>query len=227
MNKKSIIALILAAALSVSACAMLAGCKKNDTNPTAATTATTATAATTAPKATTANGSANANNNNTASQAQGSSSQAGGNTAVDADGYISQELAVANVKEQAGSGAQIISVEKGKSPDGAAAWIVVVQPITNGEGAETVTYYSGYQFCYPESKSSSAAQSNEISISQQEAVANVMQQAGSGATVLNVEQGTSPDGFPCYVVTVQPITNGEGPDTVTYYSGYQFCYKAN
>lgn len=62
---------------------------------------------------------------------------------------IDQVTAVANVREQVGSGAEILSCTKGKAPDtGADCWVIEVAPITNGSGSEKVTYYSGYLFCY-------------------------------------------------------------------------------
>ena len=62
---------------------------------------------------------------------------------------VDEATAIANVKELVGSGAQIISSTKGTAPDtGFACWVVVAAPVTNGNGPETVTYYSGYQFCY-------------------------------------------------------------------------------
>lgn len=70
---------------------------------------------------------------------------------------VDRATAVSNVRAQAGSGAEIISVTKGTSPEGFKCWVIEVAPITNGSTPETVTYYSGYQFCYPESGSSSAA----------------------------------------------------------------------
>ncbi len=62
---------------------------------------------------------------------------------------IDEAAAIANVREQVGSGAQLISCTKGTAPDtGIACWVIVAAPITNGSTPETVTYYSGYQFCY-------------------------------------------------------------------------------
>ena len=63
---------------------------------------------------------------------------------------IDRETAVSNVKELAGSGANIVSVTEGTSPEGFKCWIVVVEPVTTENGPETITYYSGYQFCYPD-----------------------------------------------------------------------------
>lgn len=144
------------------------------------------------------------------------------------DGYIDSGTAVANVKQQAGSGATILSSYKGFAPDGTKAWVITVAPITNGEGPDTVTYYSGYQFCYPDTSITPAddsdTQTDDDYIDRADAVANVKQQAGSGAAIISVEKGTAPDGAKAWVITVSPITNGETPDTVTYYCGNGFCY---
>lgn len=62
---------------------------------------------------------------------------------------IDKATAIANVKELVGTGAQILSCEKGNAPDtGFRCWVIEVAPVTNGNGPEKVTYYSGYQFCY-------------------------------------------------------------------------------
>ena len=68
---------------------------------------------------------------------------------MDPDGYIDEQTAISNVRKQAGSGATVISYTKGYSPDGAKAWVVVVQSVSTDDSTDTVTYYSGYQFCYP------------------------------------------------------------------------------
>ena len=77
------------------------------------------------------------------------------NATADNDGCIDRQSAIANVKKQAGSGAEIADCRKGYTPDGLAAWIVTVIPVTNGNGSDTVTYYSGYQFCYAASNEDS------------------------------------------------------------------------
>ena len=68
----------------------------------------------------------------------------------DSDIYISKEDALAKVKSQAGSGAEIIDAYKGYTPNGTQAWVVTVSPITASEEAVTVTYYVGDHFCYAE-----------------------------------------------------------------------------
>ena len=55
---------------------------------------------------------------------------------------IDEAAAIANVREQVGSGAQLISCTNGTAPDtGIACWVIVAAPITNGSTPETVTYY--------------------------------------------------------------------------------------
>ena len=82
------------------------------------------------------------------SNAEGSTdaSDSSGNIGVD------RETAVGNVKQLAGSGAKIVSVTEGTSLEGFKCWVVVVEPVTTEDGPERVTYYSGYQFCYPDNR---------------------------------------------------------------------------
>ncbi len=194
MNKtiRTAIAAVLAVAVVSATAILFAGCGGNNQSSTAATTVpatTKATTATTKPGAQTSqNAQSQASQNaqdNSSSQAENSN---GSSAAVDEDGYIDHQTAIANVRQQAGTGAQIVDSYKGYSPDGALAWVVTVKPITTGEGADTVIYYSGYQFCYPEQSSGSESSSNEKVdedgyIKQETAVAQVKQQAGSGAEV--------------------------------------------
>ncbi len=145
------------------------------------------------------------------------------------DGYIDEATALANVKQLAGSGAQIISYEKGYSPDGFKAWVVVVAPVTTSDGSETVTYYAGNQFCYPETMpdGGSGSDADDGYIDEATAIANVKQLTGSGAQIISYEKGYSPDGFKAWIVVVAPVTTADGSETVTYYSGNQFCYPAD
>ena len=53
------------------------------------------------------------------------------------------------VRQQAGTGSQIVSCYQGTSPDGLDAWVITVSVVTNTEEPKYVTYYAGYQFCYP------------------------------------------------------------------------------
>lgn len=69
--------------------------------------------------------------------------------------------------------------------------------------------------------------SGNIGVDRETAISNVKQLAGSGAKIISVTEGTSLEGFKCWVVVVEPVTTENGPDTVTYYSGYQFCYPDN
>ena len=172
MNKtiRTAIAAVLAVAVVSATAILFAGCGGNNQSSTAATTVpatTKATTATTKPGAQTSqNAQSQASQNaqdNSSSQAENSN---GSSAAVDEDGYIDHQTAIANVRQQAGTGAQIVDSYKGYSPDGALAWVVTVKPITTGEGADTVIYYSGYQFCYPEQSSGSESSSNESRASQ-------------------------------------------------------------
>ena len=224
--KKSL-AIIFAALITGATAAMLTGCgEDNKESNSAATTV----AATTVAKTTGSNGqSSNANQaqGNQNSQSAESNGSDNGSSQSD-DGYIDQQTAIANVKQQAGSGATIISSTKGYAPDGLKAWVIVVQPVTNNDSTDTVTYYSGYQFCYPAEASgnndSDSSDDSDGYIDEQTAISNVKQQAGSGATIVSAAKGYSPDGLKAWVIVVQPVTNTDSADTVTYYSGYQFCY---
>ncbi len=240
--RKAIVSVILAAAV-ITGTAALSGCGNGDKDKAATTVpSTTKAAATTAAKTTAANSNAG---NAESSDAQSENSQADGNAessdsnnsadnnAGNNGNYIDRADAVAAVKAQAGSGAQILDVQQGYTPDGIEAWVITVAPVSNSDENKTVTYYSGYQFCYSNessievskaesSASSSADDSNYID--RADAVAAVKAQAGSGAEILDVQQGYTPDGIEAWVITVAPISNSDENKTVTYYSGYQFCY---
>ena len=219
--KKSL-AIIFAALITSATAAMLTGCGEDNKESNSA--------ATTVAKTTGSTGqSSNANQaqGDQNSQSAESSGSDNGSSQSD-DGYIDQQTAIANVKQQAGSGATIISSTKGYAPDGLKAWVIVVQPVTNNDSTDTVTYYSGYQFCYPAEASgnndSDSSDDSDGYIDEQTAISNVKQQAGSGATIVSAAKGYSPDGVKAWVIVVQPVTNNDSTDTVTYYSGYQFCY---
>ena len=240
--RKAIVSVILAAAV-ITGTAALSGCGNGDKDKAATTVpSTTKAAATTAAKTTAANSNAG---NAESSDAQSENSQADGNAessdsnnsadnnAGNNSNYIDRADAVAAVKAQAGSGAQILDVQQGYTPDGIEAWVITVAPVSNSDENKTVTYYSGYQFCYSNessievskaesSASSSADDSNYID--RADAVAAVKAQAGSGAEILDVQQGYTPDGIEAWVITVAPVSNSDENKTVTYYSGYQFCY---
>ncbi len=214
---------VILAVLILASLALLAGCG-DDKAKTEATSATKAVSPTTATAAPTQAPTAALNTSPDEEDVQSTDSD----DDDEDDGYIDEETAIANVKQLAGTGAQIISTEKGYSPDGIKAWIIVVAPVTTGDGPETVTYYSGNQFCYPENTSDSTQSddSDDGYIDEATAIANVRQLAGSGAQIISSEKGYSPDGIKAWVVVVAPVTTEDGPDTVTYYSGEQFCYPA-
>lgn len=214
---------VILAVLILASLALLAGCG-DDKAKTEATSATKAVAPTTATAAPTQAPTAALNTSPDEEDEQSTDSD----DDDEDDGYIDEETAIANVRQLAGSGAQIISTEKGYSPDGIKAWIIVVAPVTTGDGPETVTYYSGNQFCYPENTSDSTQSddSDDGYIDEATAIANVKQLAGSGAQIISSEKGYSPDGIKAWVIVVAPVTTEDGPETVTYYSGEQFCYPA-
>ena len=220
MKTSRIIALTLAVVIAVSALAMLSGCGKGDTAATTAPTAAPTAAATTAATDAEKNSVQNNNEQDNSTQAQQEATSGDPNSIG-----VTREEAIANVKQQAGSGAQIVSCTEGTSPEGFPCYVIVVSPITASEEAKNVTYYSGYQFCYAEG--AGADSGDGVGIDEQTAIANVKQQAGSGAQIISCTEGTSPEGFSCYVIVVAPITASEEVVYDTYYSGYQFCYKAS
>ena len=225
--KKSIasrmIAVILAALMLLFTAVTLTGCGDDKTKATEATAAPTA--------ATDAATEAATEAQSTEAEDQGGD-QGQSTVEFDEDGYISQSLAVENVKAIAGSGAQILDIYKGTSPEGFKAWVITVAPVTTSDGPESVTYYSGYQFCYAENYETLDTDTSDTEfdedgyISESLAITNVKMIAGYGAQILDSYKGTSPEGFKAWVVTVAPITTADGPESVTYYSGYQFCYAA-
>jgi len=216
-----IIALVLAVAMIMAAGVVLTGCgDKKNTDPTAATTATTAATE----KATT--GAADNSSSQNAQNGSNTSSQAAASSAgsVSDDGYISENAALENVRAQIGTGGKIISYTKGFTPDGIKAWIVVTEPVTTSDGPTTVTYYTNDQFCYAASQDTSNAAGDYLD--EASALQQVREQVGTGAQILDYYQGTTPDGMKAWVVTVQPITTSDGPETVIYYVNHQFCYPA-
>lgn len=217
---KKFTALFLTLIMVLSIAVMAASCGEKDKKTSSKTKATTQAAETTEADTTAAE-----------TQAQGN----------DDDGYIDEQTAIAKVREQAGTGAGIDSYYKGETPDGKKAWVVTVIPVTTNDGPETVIYYVNADFCYTETTSdndsdsdsnnsksssskSSSSDSSDSYIDRDTAIAKVREQAGSGATIKSAVKGTAPDGKKAWVVTVEPITNGEGPDTVTYYVNDGFCY---
>ena len=221
MKLKRTLILILTAILVIAVGLQLTGCgdDKKDTEPTQATIAATV-AATEQPTQATA-----------ATQAQISQSTQADDDDEDNDDddYPDEATAIANVRSLAGSGAEIISTEKGYSPDGIPAWIIVVAPVTNGNVPDTVTYYSGKEFCYAaeDEESEDETEADEDSgdyIDEPTAIANVRAQVGSGAEIISSEKGYTPDGIPAWIIVVAPVTTSDGDETITYYSGEQFCY---
>lgn len=242
MNKKTktAIAAVLAAAVISATAILFTGCGENNTSNTAAATVSTAAKPSTATtnlnnqqstnsaKTQTAQSDQSSQNDNN-SYAVNNSDYSNTNATADNDGCIDRQSAIANVKKQAGSGAEIADCRKGYTPDGLAAWIVTVIPVTNGNGSDTVTYYSGYRLCYAASNEDSdnnptLTDDEDGYISKSEAITKVKRQAGSGAEIEDIYQGYAPDGKNAWVVTVIPITKGNGPDVVTYYANDQFCY---
>ncbi len=142
---------------------------------------------------------------------------------------IDRDTAINNVKYQLGYDAEIISCTKGYSAgEGFNCWIIVAKPANS---TKTYTYYSGYQFCYSYERMDEMSDTNAIAdsnsfFSESDAIRIVREQVGSGANIISCTKGTDPNGTNCWVVVVEPVTNGNGPERVTYYTDYGFCYKA-
>ena len=221
---KKTLAIVLAVLIISATGILLTGCgeEKKNAEPTASTTAETA-------KETTA--AAEQQTDSAAQTSDGNGAQSGDNSSATegSDGYIDEATAIANVRSLVGSGAQIISSEKGYTPEGWAAWIIVVAPVTKSDGPETVTYYSGYQFCYPAANEDTESDSDTDDgyIDEATAIANVKWLEGSGAQIISSEKGHTPEGWAAWIIVVAPVTTSDGSETVTYYSGYQFCYRAD
>ena len=221
---KMILAVILAVLVITATGIVMTGCgeEKKDAEPTAATTAETA-------KETTAAAGQQTDSAAQTTDDNGAQSADNGGSAADPDGYIDEATAIANVRSLVGSGAQIVSSEKGYTPEGWEAWIIVVAPVTKSDSPETVTYYSGYQFCYPAASEDTGSDSDTDDgyIDEATAIANVRWLEGSGAQIISSEKGHTPEGWAAWIIVVAPVTTSDGPETVTYYSGYQFCYRAD
>ena len=84
----------------------------------------------------------------TEADATGQSEQSG--TADEVYAGITQGEAVTNVRRLEGSGATILSVEKGASPRDGDAWVIRVAPVGKAEDPVEVTYYVSDSFCFTE-----------------------------------------------------------------------------
>ena len=172
-KNKRFAAMMAAAVITLSgAAAMLTGCGTDvgssisspvpGTSAAVEGTAATTTANTTAAKKAEHTQAAEAASSVSAPAADTNTTTVTSNTNYDGIG-VDRETAISNVRERVGSGAEIVSCEKGKAPDtDFDCWVVVVKPVTNGNGPEQVTYYSGYLFCYTlESNAANTASTND------------------------------------------------------------------
>lgn len=224
MKTSRIISVILAVLIAVSAVAMLTGCnKKDDTAATTAATTATATTATTAATQPAVN-----HQDNTQAQNSNANGQQDANTGNGNSIGITSDEAIANVRNQVGSDAEILSCVEGTTPNAESFPCYVIDVMLSS--GTTLTYYSGYQFCYTTEEvipdlSVEIGDDSEIGISETNAISNVRSFVGESAEIVSITQGTAYEG-PCYVITVSVQNdNGEFVNE-TYYSGYLFCYKA-
>ena len=144
--------------------------------------------------------------------------------------YISYADAYANVKSVAGSGSNVLSYYKGFDPAGHECWVFSVSLISASDEEVIETYYVDNHQCYSQSSYEEGKEEvtpNEdtyAGITYDEAVSLVKEREGSGAEILSVIQGTSPDGVSAWIITVMPISSSEDCQSVTYYAGEFFCY---
>jgi len=144
---------------------------------------------------------------------------------------ISRSKAIAQVKQMAGSGAEIVSAYEGYTTDGLEAWVVSVMPITNDYSDDLVTYYVSLSFCYSDrvDRINSSSQDDDdnlyANITENSAIAEVRKQVGSGAEIVSSYEGYSPEGYEAWVVTVLPISKDDDSSTITYYVSSTFCYS--
>ena len=237
---RKILAVILAASVVTVNGLLLTGCseQKKDAEPTSATASET-TAAT-------------EQQNNDASQVStdGSAEQSDSDSESDSDGDTNESTAseatasttsetTVSTEQQNSAESQVnndssLEQSDSDSESDSDGYIDEATAIANvSDGPETVTYYSGYQFCYPETsyRDNDTDTNTDIDsdgyIDQATAIANVKQQVGSGAEIISSEKGYTPEGWAAWVIVVAPVTASDNPETVTFYSGYQFCYRTD
>ncbi len=174
---KKILSVLIAGALAAAVCVSMASCGGNSSSSSKAAT-TAPTKSTTAPVTTKAADQQNSVSDGTQSSAvtsgdefQSSLAQQGseyfqpatnyqGNAIPDdkIHGGVWEQVAILNAVSATGdSGAVAVGDYKGTSPDGFDCWVVTVK-LSDGS---TTTYYSGYQFCYPDSSSTNSGESSD------------------------------------------------------------------
>ena len=140
---------------------------------------------------------------------------------------ITRGEAINEVKKQVGTGAEILAVYTGYTPDASAeSWVVVVSLVTTGD-TKIVNYYVNDKGCYSgdsDNENDSEKDEEYSGITQAEACSKVSEAAGNGATVLSVEKGYTPSGYEAWVILIDPQTEKEYITTKTYYVGEFFCF---
>ena len=242
MNQKikATVAVILAISTAATTAIILSACGENKDN-TAGTTVPTTTVSTTikTTKSNTADGgnqaqgdengqsqnSANGSQNGS-SQSSSAESQAEVSYETESDGYISEADALAEVKRQAGSGAQVTNYYKGYSPEGYEAWVVTVEPVTNGNGADTVIYYVGSHFCYREdaANTDNDDEANTYAgVTVDYARETALSAMGDPYTFDSISKGFAPDGSEAWVVYLR-YEVGSADKVIAYYVSDSFGY---
>lgn len=175
---KKILSVLIAGALAAAVCVSMASCGGNSSSSSKAAT-TAPTKSTTAPVTTkaadqqnSASGTGTQTGETTGNDAfQSSLAQQGseyfqpatnyqGNEIPDDKIYggVWEQVAILNAVDATGdSGAVAVGDYKGTTPDGIDCWVVTVK---RSDGS-TTTYYSGYQFCYPDSSSTNSGESSD------------------------------------------------------------------
>lgn len=225
MKMKSWIALILCLCL---AAIVLTGCgddkdkdkKSSDTATVAATQA-----ATTAPATKATQPAQNNNQNNNQNQNNDATQAPATDGSMDEDGYISQSEAVAAVRGIEGNGITILNVYQGYAPDGKQAWIIIIQPITTGDGPDTVTYYVNDGFCYTTDYDSTPDDDDNLyaGVSEDYAIDTAISAMGEPYAYQEAFRGYTDGGEEAWVVVLR-LEAGAGDTYAYYYVSSNFAY---
>ncbi len=246
MNKKvkNLIAAILAVATVTTAGVLMTGCSKSSKSTGGSSSSVSSKTTTTAPaSATEKNGKTTSQSSNTQAsadpqtqnsvadtQAQQSDTTTQTNTvdqsAALSDGYLSENEAMIILRGQLGTAAQVTNYYKGYAPDGLPAWVCTVLPVTNGTSADTVTYYVGYGFCYPETTNDVESYDDDATyagVTESYAKTTALNTMGNPYTFDSIWQGQDPTGQAAWVVVLRKDV-GPAQDTINFYVSDSFAY---
>ena len=140
------------------------------------------------------------------------------------EGYMNRADAIAEVRSQAGSGAEILSVYAGYSPDGYNAWVITVAPVTSSSDAVTVTYYVSEYFCYADTESSGVETGESYAgVDREDAKQTALDYMGAPYTYVDMYPGYTPEGDAAWVVILR-CEAGAGDKLIDFYVGPNFAY---